>query len=511
MGSHNRTKDLKAGKIAITDTSLRDAHQSLLATRMRLVEMLPVVELMDKIGYHSLEVWGGATFDACMRFLDEDPWERLRELRKGFKNTKLQMLLRGQNIVGYRHYPDDVLVEFIKRAVGNGIDIIRIFDALNDLRNMELAIRATRQEGAHAQGTISYTISPLHDNDHFVNFGIALKNAGADSICIKDMAGLISPYDAYELVARLKEEVGLPVQLHCHYTSGMASMAYLKAAEAGVDVIDTATASLAMGTSQPATDSMVAAFQGTDYDTGLDLQLLSQVSAHFKEVSCGYEIPRNVMGVDTNVLSYQIPGGMISNLSSQLAQQKATHLLDDVLKEVPRVRADLGYPPLVTPSSQIVGTQAVANVLTGERYKMVLTEVKNYLRGLYGKPPGEMNADLISKVLKEEKPITGRPADLLEPQLEKARGEIAGYIEQEEDLLSYIIFPNVALDFFKRRKGELPPLELNSSCVNGRAVNEVKEKKNSDSNGQKLKFEALYNIDETLIWHDSGNIVYPVM
>ena len=511
MGNYKLNENFEARKVGITDTSLRDAHQSLLATRMRLEEMLPIIDVMDQVGYHSLEVWGGATFDACMRFLDEDPWERLRQLRKGLKNTKLQMLLRGQNIVGYRHYPDDVLVEFIKRAVGNGIDIIRIFDALNDLRNMELAIKTTREEGAHAQGTISYTISPLHDNDHFINFGEKLKNAGADSICIKDMAGLISPFDAYELVGRLKEEVGLPVQLHCHYTSGMASMAYLKAAEAGVDVIDTATASLAMGTSQPATDSMVAAFQGTPYDTGLDVQLLSQISAHFKEISCSYEIPRNVLGVDTNVLNYQIPGGMISNLSSQLAEQKSTHLLGEVLEEVPRVRADLGYPPLVTPSSQIVGTQAVVNVLSGERYKMVLTEVKNYLRGLYGKPPGEINPELLKNVLKDEEPITGRPADLLEPQLDQAREEIAEYIEQEEDLLSYIIFPNVAIDFFKRRKGELPPLELNSSCVNGKAVNEVKEKNKANENHSNFRLEALFSIDENLVFNDGAVAVYPVV
>lgn len=493
-------------KIGITDTSLRDAHQSLLATRMRLVEMLPVVELMDQVGYHSLEVWGGATFDACMRFLDEDPWDRLRQLRKGLKNTKLQMLLRGQNIVGYRHYPDDVLQEFIKKAVGNGIDIIRIFDALNDLRNMEKAICFTKDEGAHAQGTLSYTISPLHNIGYFVGVARDLKALGADSICIKDMAGLISPYDAYELVGKLKEKVGLPVQLHCHYTSGMASMAYLKAVEAGVDVIDTANAALAMGASQPATDSMVAALQGTEYDTGLDLELLSRVSAHFKEISCGYEIPREVMGVDTNVLSYQIPGGMISNLASQLAEQKAMHLFQDVLAEVPRVRADLGYPPLVTPSSQIVGSQAVVNVLIGERYKMVSTEVKNYLRGLYGKPPGEIDPDLLKQVLKDEKPITGRPADGLKPQLEEAKKEIAEYMEQEEDVLSYIIFPNVAIDFFKRRKGLLPPLELTSTCSDGKAVNTVTERKSSQ-NGPKL--EALDSVDETLIWDDEFNSVYP--
>ncbi len=495
-------------KIGITDTSLRDAHQSLLATRMRMAEMLPVLEIMDQVGYHSLEVWGGATFDTCMRFLDEDPWERLRRLRKELKNTKLQMLLRGQNIVGYRHYPDDVLAEFIKKAVYNGLDIIRIFDALNDLRNMEQAIRFTREEGAHAQGTISYTISPLHNNDYFVKLGRDLKSLGADSICIKDMAGLIAPYDAYELVGRLKEEVGLPVQLHCHYTSGMASMAYLKAVEAGVAVIDTANAALAMGTSQPATDTMVASLKDTPYDTGLDLQLLAKVSDHFKEVSCSYEIPRDILGVDANVLSYQIPGGMISNLASQLAEQKATHLLKDVLAEVPRVRADLGYPPLVTPSSQIVGTQAVVNVLTGERYKMVITEAKNYLRGLYGKPPGEVNPEILKKVLKDEKPITGRPADLLKPQLEEARKEIAEYIEQEEDVLSYIIFPNVAIDFFKRRKGLLPPLELNSSCVGGRAVNAVTEKKSGQNNPD---LEAVIHVvDKDLIWNDETNTVYPV-
>ena len=498
-------KNAKA--IKITDTSLRDAHQSLLATRMRLVEMLPILELMDQVGYHSLEVWGGATFDSCMRYLDEDPWERLRQLREGLKNTNLQMLLRGQNLVGYRHYPDDVLVKFIKKAVVNGIDIIRIFDALNDLRNMEKSIYTTKEAGAHAQGTICYTISPLHNNDYFVKMGLDLKDIGSDSICIKDMAGLISPFNAHELVKRLKEEVGLPVQLHCHYTSGMASMAYFKAVEAGVDVIDTACAPLSMGTSQPATDTMVAALQNTPFDTGLDLDLLNRVSNHFDEISCNYEIPRNVMGVDPNVLNYQIPGGMISNLASQLAEQKATHLLQDVLAEVPRVRADLGYPPLVTPSSQIVGTQAVVNVLTGERYKMVLTEVKNYVRGLYGKPPGETSRELKKIVLKDEKPITSRPADLLEPQLEKAEKEISEYIEQEEDVLSYIIFPNVALEFFKRRKGELPPLVLNNSCNSfAKNSNAAAEKRKNN----KLDLDHLFWIDDHLFWSDDFNFVYPV-
>lgn len=470
--------------------------------------MLPIIELMDSIGYHSLEVWGGATFDTCMRFLDEDPWDRLRRLRAGLPKTKLQMLLRGQNIVGYKHYPDDVLIEFVKKAVANGIDIIRIFDALNDLRNMEQAIKTTSTEGAHAQGTLSYTVSPLHDNDYFVKLALSLKDIGAHSICIKDMAGLISPSNAGELVRRLKVEVGLPVQLHCHYTSGMASMSYLKAVEAGVDVIDTANAALAMGASQPATDSMVAALEGTPYDTGLDLQLLSQVSEHFRSVSCGYEIPRAVMGVDTNVLSYQIPGGMISNLASQLADQKASHLLDQVLAEVPRVRADLGYPPLVTPSSQIVGAQAVVNVMAKERYKIVINEVASYLRGNYGKPPGPVNQDLQQQVLGREKPIDVRPADLLEPRLSQAREEITEYLEQEEDVLSYVIFPNVAIDFFKRRRGLLPPLELKSTCVSGQAVNEVKSDTGNKNEADLSGMATLY--DEELVRSEGLFNVYPV-
>lgn len=496
-------------KVGITDTSLRDAHQSLLATRMRIDEMLPILSLMDQIGYHSLEVWGGATFDTCMRFLDEDPWERLRVLRKGLPNTKLQMLLRGQNIVGYRHYADDVLEEFIKKTVAGGIDIIRIFDALNDLRNMEKAIEYTRKEGAHVQGAFSYTISPLHSNEYFVKVARDLKDLGAQSICIKDMAGLISPYDAYDLVKSLKTEVGLPVQLHCHYTSGMASMAYLKAAEAGVDVIDTANAALSMGASQPATDAMVAAFKNTAFDTGLDLDKLALVSEHFNEISCDYEIPRSVLGVDTNVLSYQIPGGMISNLTSQLAEQKATHLLKEVLEEVPRVREDLGYPPLVTPSSQIVGTQAVVNVLVGERYKMVSTEIKNYLRGLYGKPPGEVNQKLLKEVLKDEEPVLVRPADLLKPQLEEAREEIKEYIKQDEDVLSYIIFPNVALDFFKRRDGLLPPLETKNSCSITPPAKTSKPAKQASNNETTLKMEEIFAVDENLIISDADNHVYP--
>ncbi len=503
---------VKPRRVKITDTTLRDAHQSLMATRMRTEDMLPIAELMDSIGYHSLEVWGGATFDSCMRFLEEDPWERLRLLKQKFKKTKLQMLLRGQNIVGYRHYADDVLQKFIHYAVKNGIDIIRIFDALNDLRNMEKAIYYTKQEGAHAQGTISYTVSPLHDIPHFIKLGKELKDLGSDSICIKDMAGLIAPYDAYELVKGLKEATGLPVQLHCHYTSGMASMAYLKAIEAGADIIDTASAAVALGSSQPPTDSFVAALKNTPYDTGLDIEKVAKVAEHFKEVRKKYNIPLEVaLGVDTNVLSYQIPGGMISNLASQLAQQNASHLLNEVLQEVPRVRKELGYPPLVTPSSQIVGTQAVINVITKERYKMVITEVKNYLKGLYGKPPGPVDPDLVKKVLKDEKPYEGRPADLLEPQVEKAREEIKEYITQEEDVLSYILFPQVALPFFKARaakgnnlgKGQAPGpgQKKGTGAPNKRGNNPVS-----------YNWSNYFKIDSSLLMEQEGRQgpVYPV-
>ncbi len=444
--------------VRITDTTLRDAHQSLMATRMRTNDMLPVAGLMDRVGYYSLEVWGGATFDASMRFLNEDPWHRLRVLRDAFRKTRLQMLLRGQNILGYHHYPDDVVEEFIKRVVANGIDIIRIFDALNDWRNMEKAMLGAKKEGAEVQGTISYTVSPLHNVDHFVELGRIIREMGADTLCIKDMAGLIAPYDAFRLVAELKGKVGLPLQLHCHSTSGMASMAYLKAIEAGVDAVDTACAALSQGTSQPSTDSLVAALAGTKYATGLDLSLLSQISAHFKEVRSRYNLLAEVtVGVDTDVLNYQIPGGMISNLASQLAEQHASHLLPRVLEEVPRVRADLGYPPLVTPSSQIVGAQAVLNVLLGERYKMVSTEFKNYLRGLYGRPPGRISRRLREQILKHEKPVGGRPADLLPPQLEKARRELGDLAVQGEDVLTYILFPNVAREFFLRRNEQKKP------------------------------------------------------
>ncbi len=498
---------MEKNRVKITDTTLRDAHQSLMATRMRLADMMDILEKMEEVGYHSLEVWGGATFDTCMRFLDEDPWKRLWTLRKVFKKTKLQMLLRGQNLVGYRHYADDVVVSFVQRAVAGGIDIIRIFDALNDVRNMEAALEAVRREGAHAQATLSYTISPVHDIDYFVRMSGVLEEMGAHSICIKDMAGLISPFDAFELVTKMKKRVKIPIQLHCHYTSGMASMAYLKAIEAGVDVIDTATASLALGTSQPPTDTLVAALRGTPYDTGLDQELLSEVSEFFKGVRKNYHIPLEVaMGVDTNVLSYQIPGGMISNLSSQLAGQKSLHLLDQVLKEVPRVREELGYPPLVTPTSQIVGSQAVVNVMLKERYKVVSSEVKNYLRGQYGKAPGPVNEEIRQQILGEEKPISGRPADQLPPQMEIARAEIADLAENEEDVLSYVLFPQVAQSFFRRRKGLEPPLDLEAAgpkpASPGREV---------AAKPQDYRWQNLFSLDANLLLEDEerGISSYP--
>jgi oxaloacetate decarboxylase (Na+ extruding) subunit alpha len=489
--------------VKITDTSFRDAHQSLMATRMKTDDMLGVAELMDRIGFHSMEVWGGATFDSCMRFLDEDPWERLRKLRAAIKNTKLQMLLRGQNLVGYRHYADDVVEAFVKKAVANGIDIIRIFDALNDVRNMGKAMEVTKKEGAHAQATLSYTLSPVHDLNYFVSLAQELVDMGADSIAIKDMAGLISPYDAQELVTRLKR-VGVPIQLHCHYTSGMASMAYLKAIEAGVDVVDTACSPLALGTSQPPTESMVAALQGTPYDTGLSLELLSQASEFFKEIRKNYYIPLDVaLGVDTNVLSYQIPGGMISNLASQLAQQKAGHLLPEVLLEVPRVREDMGYPPLVTPTSQIVGSQAVVNVLLGERYKMISTEVKNYVRGLYGRSPAPLNPELQKKVLVNAEPITGRPADILKPQMEDAAREIGNLAQSEEDVISYAIFPQVAESFFKRRLGLEPAICESEKCGFPPEKNKGVVKKEAD-------FNELFTVDSALLFDEYDLTAYPV-
>jgi oxaloacetate decarboxylase alpha subunit len=439
-------------RVRLTDTSLRDAHQSLFATRMKTEDMIPILEKIDEVGYHSLEMWGGATFDTCMRFLDEDPWERLSEVRKRVKKTKLQMLLRGQNILGYRNYPDDVVTGFVEKMIERGMDILRIFDALNDVRNMEKAIRVAKKEGAHVQGTICYTISPVHDIPLFVKVARELVELGVDSICIKDMAGLISPPMAFDLVSALKKELDVPLQLHCHYTSGMASMAYLKAIEAGCDVVDTASSPLALGTSQPPVESLVAALKGTPWDTGLDLSLLSEIAGYWKSIKPKYDqFAEQSSGVDTNVLEYQIPGGMISNLASQLRQANALDKYEACLAEVPRVRAELGYPPLVTPTSQIVGTQAVFNVVMGERYKVVPNEVKNYVLGYYGRPPAEIDPEIKKKIIGDEEPITCRPADLLEPMIEKARKEIGRFAEKEEDILSYCLFPQVAEKFLKER------------------------------------------------------------
>lgn len=443
-------------KVGITETVCRDAHQSLIATRMTTEEMLPALPLLDKIGYHSLEVWGGATFDACLRFLNEDPWERLRKVRAAAPNTKLQMLFRGQNVLGYRHYADDVVEYFVQKSIANGIDIIRIFDALNDVRNLQTAINATKKEKGHVQAAISYTVSPVHNKEFFVKLAKEYENCGADSICIKDMAGLLTPYNAYELVSALKKAVKVPIQLHTHYTSGVASMTYLKAIEAGVDVVDCALSPLAMGTSQPPTEPLVATLSGTEYDTGLNLDALTEVSGYFKPLREKYLksglMSTKVLGVDINTLKYQVPGGMLSNLVSQLKQQGKEDKLDEVLKEVPRVRKDLGYPPLVTPTSQIVGTQAVLNVIMGKRYKMVTKETKGICKGEYGRTPVPIDEEFRKKIIGDEKAITCRPADLLKPELDKLRKEAAEWIEQDEDVLSYALFGQVAVKFFEQRR-----------------------------------------------------------
>jgi len=452
---------LGSSKIGITDTTLRDGHQSILATRLRTEDMLPIAELMDEAGFHSLEVWGGATFDACMRFLGEDPWERLRALRKRFKKSKLQMLLRGQNLVGYKHYPDDVVEEFVRRSVGNGIDIIRIFDALNDVRNLERSMQVAKAEGAHVQATVVYTISPVHDIPRYVKKAALLKQMGADSICIKDMAGLLAPYDAHTLIKRLKEEVDLPVHVHSHCTSGLAPMTYLKAAEAGADVLDCAISPLAGGTGQPPVESIVVALKDTPYDTGLDVSVLSEIAEYFKNIKTKYSQFEVAQSVDVAVLRYQIPGGMLSNFIAQLSQQNALDKLPAVLEEVPRVRKDLGYPPLVTPSSQIVGAQAVLNVIAGERYKMVSNEVRAYVRGLYGKPPHPIEEEIRRKIIGDQEVITVRPADLLAPGLEAAKKASSPYADSMEDVLSYALFPSVALTFLKEKMARNTRVDYN--------------------------------------------------
>ena len=455
-------------KVKITETILRDGHQSLIATRMTTDEMLPALEILDDVGYHAMEVWGGATFDACLRFLNEDPWERLRTIRKNVKNTKLQMLLRGQNLLGYKHYADDVVDEFVNKAIGNGIDIIRIFDALNDTRNLQKSIEATKKYGGHAQGAISYTISPAHTNEVFIQLAREIEQMGADSICIKDMAGLLSPYNTYELVKQIKGAVKIPLELHTHATSGLGSMTYMKAAEAGVDIIDTALSPFAEGTSQPPTEPLAYAFMGTEFDTGLNMDLLSQAAEYFrpireKYIASGLLDPK-LMGVDINTLIYQVPGGMLSNLVSQLKQSNAMDKYEDVLKEVPRVREDLGYPPLVTPTSQIVGTQAVLNIVMGERYKMVPNEVKQLVKGMYGKTTIPIKEEIIKKIIGDEEVVTCRPADLIEPELEKIKKEVAQYVEQDEDVLTRALFPGPSVEFFKYRNAKR--YQIDSSLLN---------------------------------------------
>jgi oxaloacetate decarboxylase (Na+ extruding) subunit alpha len=442
-------------KIGITELVLRDAHQSLLATRMPLSDMLPILEKLDQVGFYSLECWGGATYDSCLRFLNEDPWERLRTLRQKCPNTKLQMLFRGQNMLGYRHYADDVVEYFVQRSVANGIDIIRIFDALNDIKNLEVSIKAAKKEGGHAQVAISYTTGPVFTDEYYVDYAKRIEAAGADSICIKDMAALLTPYKTYDLVKAIKDAVKIPLQLHTHYTSGLASMCELKAVEAGIDYLDTAMSPLALGTSHAPTESMVAALKDTPYDTGLDLVLLNEIREYFmtlrdKYIKSGLIDPK-MLATNTKALVYQVPGGMLSNLLSQLKQAGKVEQFEEVLQEVPRVRKDSGYPPLVTPTSQIVGTQAVFNVITGERYKMCTNEFKDLVAGKYGTTPVPVDDEFAKKIIGDTPRVTCRPADLLQPELESLRKECAEWTEQEEDVLSYAQFPKVAMDFFQKR------------------------------------------------------------
>ena len=450
--------EIKKKPVGITETILRDAHQSQIATRMTTEQMLPIIDKMDQVGYHSVECWGGATFDACLRFLKEDPWERLRKLRDGFKHTKLQMLFSGQNILGYRHYADDVVEYFVQKSIANGIDIIRIFDAFNDLRNLETSVKACKKEGGHAQIALCYTLGEAYTLDYWKEIAKRIEEMGADSICIKDMAGLLVPYEAEELVKALKASTKLPIQLHTHYTSGVASMTYMKAVEAGCDIIDTAMSPFALGTSQPATEVMCETFRDTPFDTGLDQKLLAEIADYFRPIQeealkSGLLNPK-VLGVNIKTLMYQVPGGMLSNLVSQLKDAHAEDKYYDVLEEIPRVRKDFGEPPLVTPSSQIVGTQAVLNVLMGERYKMITKESKALLHGEYGQTVKPFNPEVQKKACGDETPITCRPADLLKPELKEMEKEMARYKQQDEDVLSYALFPQVAVDFFKYREAQ---------------------------------------------------------
>lgn len=469
---------MSKNKLCITDTILRDAHQSQAATRMRLEDMLPACETLDKVGYWSLECWGGATFDSCMRFLNEDPWERLRALKKAMPNTKLQMLLRGQNILGYKHYADDVVEAFCKKSIENGISVVRIFDALNDVRNMEAAMKYVKEYGGICEAAISYTTSPVHNLEYFVKLANELEKKGADVICIKDMANLLLPYDAYELVKKLKENCSVPIHLHTHNTSGTGDMTYLMAAQAGVDIVDCALSPLANGTSNPSTESLVATLKGQDRDTGLDLEILSKAATHFRGVAQKLKeqgtLDPKVLNVDTNTLLYQVPGGMLSNLLSQLKQAKAEDKFYDVLAEVPRVREDFGFPPLVTPTSQIVGSQAVMNVLVG-KYKVFPKESKGLLKGEYGRLPGKVNEEVRKMAIGDEKVIECRPADLIKPELPKYREETKNIAKSEEDVLSYALFPQVAEKFFAVRDGraEAPAQDAPKTNSNPNAIKEI--------------------------------------
>ncbi len=444
--------------VKITETSLRDGHQSLIATRLKREEMLPILEKMDEVGYYAMEVWGGATFDACLRFLNEDPWERLREIRKRVKKTKLQMLLRGQNLLGYKHYPDDIVEKFIQKSIENGIDIIRVFDALNDVRNLETSMKTIKKEGAHCQCAISYTTSKIHTVEYYLKKIKEMESMGADSICIKDMSGILTPYSAYDLVKRIKETTKLPIELHNHCTSGIASMTYMKAVEAGVDIIDTAISPFSTGTSQPPTESLAITFRENNRDPKLNIKLLNEIATYFKPIKEKYvqdgTLNPKVLNTEPQTLSYQVPGGMLSNLLSQMQMQNAGDKFEDVLAEIPRVREDLGFPPLVTPLSQMVGTQAVFNILSGERYKMVPKEIKDYVRGLYGKSPAPIREEIKQKIIGEEQVISVRPADLLKPGFEEVKKEIKGLYQSEEDVLSYALFPQVAKKFLEERNNE---------------------------------------------------------
>ena len=456
-------------KVKITETSLRDGHQSLMATRLTTDEMLPIVEKMDKAGYYALEVWGGATFDSAIRFLNEDPWERLREIRKRAKNTKLQMLLRGQNLLGYRHYADDIVDKFVEKSIKNGIDIIRIFDALNDVRNIRQASESTKKYGGHSQLGICYTISPVHTVEYYKNLAMEMQEMGADSIAIKDMAGILLPYRAYELVKELKKVVNVPIEVHTHNTAGLGAMTNLKSIEAGVDIVDTAISPLSGGTSQPTTESLVRTLAETEYDTGINLDLLKEIAEYFKPIRKKYlekgTLNPQALFTEPNIVEYQLPGGMLSNMLSQLKAQKAEDRYEDVLKEIPKVRADLGYPPLVTPMSQMTGTQAVFNVLTGERYKMIPKEIKDYVKGLYGKSPVPISDEMKKKIIGDEEVFTGRPADLLNNEYEEIKKEAGDLVRSEEDILTYAMFPQVARTYFEKRNNPQEKIKVQTINV----------------------------------------------